>query len=44
MTLSSQTKVGLTFGQIIAVIGLFGSLVYAWTDINVRVGRLEQQY
>ncbi len=40
--LSSQTKIGLTFGQIIAVLGVLSSIGYSWMTMNIRVSNLEQ--
>lgn len=37
MTLKNQTPIGLTFGQILSVIGLVGALFAAWININMRI-------
>lgn len=41
MTLNSQTKIGLTFGQIISLIGVMATIGYSWMTINIRVSNLE---
>ena len=41
MTLNSQTKIGLTFGQIISLIGVLATVGYSWMTINIRVSNLE---
>ena len=41
MALNSTTKVGLTFGQIIAIIALTGGLITAYTDVNVKIANNE---
>ena len=40
--LTSQTKIGLTFGQIIATVSLLASIGYSWMTMNIRVSNLEQ--
>ena len=49
--LRTQTETGLTFGQIIAVLGLVGMLIAAWitltnktTENSVRIAALEIGY
>jgi len=41
MTLSDKTKVGLTFGQILALAGVFVSIGLTWMDMNVRMANVE---
>jgi predicted sulfurtransferase len=41
MVLRSETKVGLTFGQILSLIGVFGAILLAWVTINVRIAQAE---
>lgn len=36
-----KANTGLTFGQILALIGLVGSLITVYTSLNVRVSNLE---
>lgn len=46
MTLSSQTNVGLTFGQALALVSTIltnvGILFYAYMVINIRLNTLEE--
>jgi len=42
MALNSQTRIGLTFGQVIALIGIAGGLIAPYTDLNIRIARLEE--
>ena len=39
--LTTQTKIGLTFGQIIAITTIFISFGTAWMSMNVRMGNVE---
>jgi len=41
MTLTSQTKIGLTFGQIIIVIGFVISTMLGWTNLQIRMSTYE---
>lgn len=41
VTLSDKTKVGLTFGQIIALVGVFATIGLSWMDMNVRMANVE---
>jgi uncharacterized protein HemX len=43
MQFSTQTKIGLTFGQLIAAIGLMASVGYSWQQMNVRMNSVEIQ-
>ena len=37
MTLREQTRSGLTFGQILSILVLIGSMFAAWLQVNERV-------
>ncbi len=41
VTLNDKTKVGLTFGQIIALAGVFVTIGLSWMDMNVRMANVE---
>ena len=41
MVLSKETKIGLTFGQIISVITIIGGILISWVSINVRIAQAE---
>ena len=41
MTLKQQTQIGLTFGQIISIIGLVGAMMLVWSDLNVKIANNE---
>ena len=41
MTLQKETKVGMTFGQIISVLTIIGGLIISWVSINVRIAEAE---
>lgn len=41
MTLSTHTKYGLTFGQILSVLTLFGGIITVWVSLNVRIAQAE---
>lgn len=41
MTLKQETKIGLTFGQIISVLGLLGAIVGVYLSLNIRVAQNE---
>lgn len=43
MKLASETKYGLTFGQIISLLSMFGVLVVAWVNINIRITEIQGQ-
>lgn len=36
-----QTRTGLSFGQLISVVSLFGAILFAWVQINVRIAQSE---
>lgn len=42
MVLQKQTQTGLTFGQLIAVSAILGGLIASYTDLNVRIAKLEE--
>lgn len=41
MTLSKETKIGLTFGQIISVLSLIGAIITVYINLNMRVAQAE---
>ena len=41
MTLNRETKLGMTFGQLLSVIGLIFGMIAAWVAINVRIATAE---
>ena len=41
MTLSDKTKIGLTFGQLLALTGVFATIGLSWMDMNVRMANVE---
>lgn len=43
MTLGKETKVGLTFGQIIATFSLLAVLVGVWVSLNIKVAQAESR-
>ena len=43
MTLNAQTKIGLTFGQIITIIIVVISFSMSYANLTVRVSDLEQK-
>lgn len=43
MTLNAQTKIGLTFGQIITIIIVVISVSISYADLTVRISDLEQK-
>jgi len=43
MTLSAQTKIGLTFGQIITIIIVVFSFSMSYANLTIRINDLEQK-
>jgi len=43
MTLNAQTKIGLTFGQIITIIIVVFSFSMSYANLTVRISDLEQK-
>jgi molybdopterin/thiamine biosynthesis adenylyltransferase len=43
MTLNSNTKIGLTFGQILSLITITGAFVMGYRDLDLRINQLEQK-
>ena len=41
MVLQRDTKIGLTFGQILGLITVMGSIIISWVSINVRIAQAE---
>jgi len=39
--LQRDTRLGLTFGQIISILTILGSVLLAWVSINVRIAQAE---
>ena len=39
--LQRETRLGLTFGQIISILTILGSVLLAWVSINVRIAQAE---
>lgn len=42
MNLTSNTKIGLTFGQILSLITVAAAFVMGYRDIDLRINQLEQ--
>lgn len=41
MALDENTKIGLTFGQILALLGMLGAIIGVWVSLNVRIAQSE---
>lgn len=41
MTLNDKTKIGMTFGQLISIVGVVVTLSIAWMNVNVRIANIE---
>ena len=41
MALGRETKFGLTFGQILSLLTVFGGILVAWVSLNVRIAQAE---
>lgn len=41
MVLQRETKIGLTFGQVISVLTIIGGILISWISINVRIAQAE---
>lgn len=41
MALNQETKYGLTFGQILSLIAVVGSIFMVWLSLNIRVAQAE---
>lgn len=41
MTLNNSTRAGLTFGQILSLVGIIGSIFMVWLSLNVRLAQAE---
>lgn len=39
--LQRETRLGLTFGQILSILTVLGSVLLAWVSINVRIAQAE---
>lgn len=39
--MNRETKVGLTFGQLLSVITVLGGILISWISINVRIAQAE---
>lgn len=42
MTLSKNTKVGLTFGQILSLITIAGTFIMGYANLNSRIAAMEK--
>lgn len=43
MTLTQNTKIGLTFGQIISLITIAGAFTLGYAELNSRITNLEKE-
>lgn len=43
MTLNAQTKIGLTFGQIFAIIAVVASFIMGYANLQLRMSMYEQK-
>lgn len=41
MVLQKETRLGLTFGQIISILTIIGGIIISWVSINVRIAQAE---
>lgn len=41
--LNRETRFGLTFGQILALIGLVGAILTAYIDLNIKVATIDEK-
>ncbi len=41
--LNRETKFGLTFGQLLALIGLIGGILTTYIDLNIKVATLDER-
>ena len=41
MVFQKETRFGLTFGQVLSLIGIAGGILLAWVSINVRIAQAE---
>lgn len=41
MVLQRDTKLGLTFGQVISLLTVIGGIIVAWISLNVRIAQAE---
>lgn len=41
MVLQKESKLGLTFGQILSVLTIIGGILISWVAINVRIAQAE---
>jgi hypothetical protein len=39
--LQKETKYGLTFGQILSLLAVFGGILTVWVSLNVRIAQAE---
>lgn len=39
--LAKETKLGLTFGQVISILTIIGGILLSWISINVRIAQAE---
>jgi proteasome assembly chaperone (PAC2) family protein len=41
--LNRETKFGLTFGQLLALIGLLGAMLTTYIDLNIKVATIDER-
>lgn len=41
MVLQKETRLGLSFGQILSLLAVLGSLVAAWLTVNIKIAQIE---
>jgi proteasome assembly chaperone (PAC2) family protein len=41
--LNRETKFGLTFGQLLALIGLIGGILTTYIDLNIKVATIDER-
>jgi hypothetical protein len=41
--LNRETKFGLTFGQLLALIGLVGGILTTYIDLNIKVATIDER-
>lgn len=41
--LNKETKFGLTFGQLLALIGLLGAMFTTYIDLNIKVATIDER-
>jgi proteasome assembly chaperone (PAC2) family protein len=41
--LNRETKFGLTFGQLLALLGLVGGIITTYIDLNIKVATIDER-